>query len=175
MKRSVFVVLLAAACSHPATAVVRPAPPLTLPFSVSTPDDSVRGHFKGTARQDGNWIDVTIDTAVVDLPPGRPELWRGLEISAFIAADYNRGDFKAPAQSRPVNVFRFLDFSRTDNAGRRTLRIDTPLHFLVPVPSGALLGASRLGIQMQWVFAFGGYGESDSRIAFTSFLVPPAP
>jgi hypothetical protein len=175
MKRSLLAVLVsAAACSHQAPVTVPvPAPALSLPFSIATPEDTVRGYFKGTARQTGTWIDVTIDTATVDVPAGRPELWRGLTVSAFVAADFNRGDFRAPAEARPVNVFRFLDFSKSDYGAKRTVRIESPLHFLVPIPPGAALSAARLGIQMEWVFPYGGYGESDTRLAFTQPLVPP--
>src|SRR4051812_47831708 len=99
MKGKAFVAItLLAACSSQKPKVT-PAPAFELPFAVETPPDSVRGRFVGTIRRDGGWLDVTIDTAMVDLPPGPAELWRGLTIRPFVAADYGRGDFKAPAES----------------------------------------------------------------------------
>src|SRR4051812_30946579 len=127
MKRILLLACAAsAACSHPAPVVAPKAAdsPFVLPFTIGTPADSVRGRFVGVARMDGSWMRVDIDTAVVDIPPGRAERWRGLTISAFVAADYRAGDFRAPAKARPVNVFRFLDFSKTADESPRTLRVE---------------------------------------------------
>lgn len=160
-------ILAAGACTRSKPAI-QPLPSAAFQFAAETSRDSaLTAKFEGTAVLANGWITVIIPRAMLDLPPGRPENWRNLTVRAFAAADYNYGDYKAPVQSRPVNVFRFIDFSKTNNAERRTLPVDTELRFTIPIPPGATLTTTRLGIELEWIFIQDGYGETDSRIAFS--------
>jgi hypothetical protein len=137
-------------------------------------DSALEGRFEGTASVENNWVTVEIPRTILTIPPGSPENWRNLTVRAFLATDYQPGSWKAAVQSRPVNVFRFIDFSRTENTVRRTLPLETPLRFLVPVPPGASLATSRLAFELEWTFVMGSYGDTDSRIAFSGPLPVPA-
>jgi hypothetical protein len=169
--------MLAQACSRPRPAVM-PAPTrTTFDFMAqSAVDDMLQGRFEGSATMDSGWMVVQIARSAITIPPGPAQNWRNLTVRAFLATDYTPGAWKAVAQSRPVNVFRFIDFARTREDERRTIPIDTTLRFMVPIPPGASLTTSRLAIEMEWVFVVGEYGETESRIAFSGPLLPrPVP
>jgi hypothetical protein len=159
--------LVASACTRqrPTT---QPLPSGSFQFGAETPRDSaLNGRFEGTAVLANGWMTVTIPRAVLDFPPGRAENWRNLTVRAFAATDVERGPWQAVAQSRPVNIFRFVEFAKTRDTDRRTLPIDAELQMMVPVPPGAALATTRLGIELEWIFIQDGYGETDSRIALT--------
>lgn len=133
-------------------------------------DSALQATVAGTATLDRGWLRVTVPRAVLTVPPGNPENWRNLTIRPFIATDYRPGDWKAVAESRPVNVFRFIDFSATRWSDRRTVSIEQPLTFLVPIPPGALAATSRLAFELEWVVVMGSFGDTDSRIAFSGSI-----
>ena len=168
--------VFAAGCSRPKPDVV-PAPPPPPPVfqfvASSVPDSAMQATFEGTAKVENNWLTVVVPRAIITVPPGNSENWRNLTIRAFLATDYQPGAWKAVAQSRPVNVFRFIDFGRTNWSERRTLPVEQPLQFMVPVPPGATLTTSRLAFEVEWIFVVGEYGEADSRIAFSGPITPP--
>lgn len=130
-------------------------------------DSALQATVGGTATFDRGWLRVTVPRVVVTVPPGNPENWRNLTIRPFIATDYRPGDWKAVGESRPVNVFRFIDFSATRWSERRTVSVDQPLSFLVPIPPGAAPATSRLAFELEWVVVMGSFGDTDSRIAFS--------
>ena len=174
MKRSIItpmaVATIAAACSRQAPVVVpAPAPfPATFTFTATSPADSaMQGAFEGTATYENGWLTVSVPKTVITVPPGNSENWRNLTVRAFVAKDFRQGDFKAVAQSRPVNVFRFLNFGATRWSERRALTLEAPLSFTVPVPPGATAANSRLAFELEWIFVMGSFGDSDSRIAFS--------
>jgi hypothetical protein len=171
-------VTLAAACSHPKP-VVTPGPtpfPATFSFTATSPaDTAMQGTFEGTATYANGWLTVTVPKTTVTVPPGNSENWRNLTIRAFVATDYQRGDWKAVAQSRPVNVFRFLNFGATRWSERRTLTLEAPLSFIVPAPPGATAKNSRLAFELEWVFVMGSFGDTDSRIAISGPISPSQP
>ena len=175
MVASAAVVLSVGACSRQKPVVApAPAPPLTFQFVAATAADSaMEGTFEGTATLEKNWLTVVVPRSRITVPPGNSENWRNLTVRVFLATDYQPGPWKAVAQSRPVNVFRFIDFGRTNWSERRTLPIEQELRFMVPVPPGASLVTSRLAIELEWIFVVGEYGEADSRIAFSGPLPPP--
>ena len=133
----------------------------------SRPDSAMEGRFDGTATIEKDWISVVVPRAMLTVPPGNSENWRNLTVRAFVATDFCSGNWKAVAQARPVNVFRFIDFGRTKWSERRTVSVDEPLRFLVPIPPGASLSTSRLAFEMEWVYVFGTFGDTDSRFAFS--------
>jgi hypothetical protein len=159
-----------AACSQarPATVPTPAAFPDSFSFVATSPADSaMQGTFEGTATYSGGWLTLTVPKVTITVPPGKAENWRNLTIKAFVASDFRLGDWKAPAESRPVNVFRFLNFGATNWAERRTLTLETPLSFVVPAPPGATAATSRLAFELEWVVVMGSYGDTDSRIAFS--------
>lgn len=172
-RRRVFIaaIILAAGCSRARPAAVpAPAPawPQRFDFVAETVADSaMEGTFEGSATFDGGWLTITVPRATVTVPPGNSENWRNLTVRAFVASDYRPGEWKALAQSRPQNIFRFLDFGSTPWSARRTLPIEKPLSFVVPVPPGATAATSRIAIELEWVFVMGTFGDTDSRIAFS--------
>jgi hypothetical protein len=180
--RILAVAMLAAACSR-AKPVVAPAPPpppfpASFVYTARTSADSIEASFEGTATYSSGWITVSVSRSVITLPPGNPENWRNLTVRAFLATDYRPGDWKAVAQSRPVNVFRFLNFSNRDKwAQRQALALEQPLSFVVPVPPGATAATSRLAFEIEWVYLMGAYGDTESRIAFSGPIsaTPPFP
>ena len=176
MKRSLIfalaVAMIATACARQKPGVMpapAPAPfPATFTFTATSPaDSSMEGTFEGTATYENGWIAVSIPRATVTVPPGNSENWRNLVVKAFVAKDYRSGDFKAVAQSRPVNIFRFLNFGATRWTERRTLTLEAPLSFTIPVPPGATAANSRLAFELEWIFVMGTFGDTDSRIAFS--------
>jgi hypothetical protein len=172
--------MLATACSRQAP-VVAPAPsPFPVSFSfraVSAADSAMEGIFEGSATYQNGWLTVTVPKTTITVPAGNSENWRNLTVRAYVAANYNRGNWTAVAQSRPVNVFRFLNFGATRWTERRTLTLETPLSFLVPVPPGATAENSRLAFELEWVFVMGSFGDTDSRIAISGPIsaTPPFP
>jgi hypothetical protein len=167
--------ILAAACSHQRPVVApapEPFPPSFAFVAESVVDSAMQGTFEGTATYSGGWLTVSVPKTTVTVPPGNSENWRNLTVRAFVATHYP-GDWKAVAQSRPVNVFRFLNFGATQWSERRTLTLETPLSFLVPVPPGATAANSRLAFELEWVFVMGTFGDTDSRIAFSGPISPP--
>jgi hypothetical protein len=172
--------VLAAACSHQKV-MVAPAPspfPATFGFTAtSAADSAMEGRFEGTAVYDHGWLTVSVPRTSITVPPGNSENWRNLTVRAFVATNYQRGEWKAVAQSRPVNVFRFLDFGATKWSERRTVVLEQPLSFVVPVPPGATAANSRLAFELEWVFVMGTFGDTDSRIAFSGPIsgLPPFP
>jgi hypothetical protein len=169
-------VLSIGACSRqqPVVAPAPPPPPPTFQFvAVTGADSAMEGRFEGTATLADNWLQVVVPRSTITVPPGNSENWRNLTVRAFLATDYQPGLWKAVAQSRPVNVFRFIDFGRTNWSDRRTLPIEQEFRFMVPVPPGASLATSRIAIELEWVFVVGEYGETESRIAFSGPLPPP--
>jgi hypothetical protein len=171
---------LATACSHQKP-VVAPAPspfPATFSFTAkSDADSATEGAFEGSATYDKGWLTVTVPKTMITVPPGHSENWRNLTVRAFVATNYARGNWTAVAQSRPVNIFRFLNFGATKWSERRTLALETALSFVVPVPPGATAANSRLAFELEWVFVMGSYGDTDSRIAFSGPITaaPPFP
>jgi hypothetical protein len=137
----------------------------------------MQGTFEGTATYDNGWLTVSVPKSTVTVPAGNSENWRNLTVRAFVAANNGRGNWTAVAQSRPVNVFRFLNFGATRWSERRTLTLEAPLSFTVPVPPGATAGTSRLAFELEWVFVMGTFGDTDSRIAFSGPIAatPPFP
>jgi hypothetical protein len=127
----------------------------------------MEGRFEGTATYENGWLMVNVPKSMVTVPPGNSENWRNLTVRAFVAANYARGNWTAVAQSRPVNIFRFLNFGATKWSDRRTLALEAPLSFVVPVPPGATADNSRLAFELEWVFVMGTFGDTDSRIAFS--------
>lgn len=166
----VAVAVLATACSRQKPAVA-PAPasfPATFAFTAtSSADSAMEGRFEGTATYDQGWLTVSVPRTTITVPAGNSENWRNLTVRAFVATNYQRGDWKAIAQSRPVNIFRFLNFGATKWSERRTLPLEEPLSFTVPVPPGATAANSRLAFELEWVFVMGTFGDTDSRIAFS--------
>lgn len=162
--------MLAAACSHQKPKIVpTPEPfPATFTFIATSPADSLmEGTFEGTATYASGWLTVSVPKSVITVPPGNSENWRNLTVRAFVATDYERGNWKAVAQSRPVNVFRFLNFGASRWAERRSLTLEAPLSFVVPVPPGATAATARLAFELEWVFVMGSFGDTDSRIAIS--------
>jgi hypothetical protein len=174
----VAVAIVATACSHAKPAVVTPAPapfPASFAFTATSAVDTtgLQGTFEGTATYADGWLTVSVPRATLTLPPANPENWRNVTVRAFLATDYRRGDWKAVAQARPVNVFRFMNFSNRDKWGQRqTLPLEQPLSFMVPVPKGATAATSRLAFEIEWVFVMGAYGDTDQRIAFSGPIPP---
>ena len=160
--------------AHPVVAAA-PAPfPAQFTFVArSAADSAIEGTFEGTAAYDKGWLTVSVPRAVVTVPPGKPENWRNLTVRSFVATDYP-GAWRAVAQSRPVNVFRFIDFGSKPWSERRTFALETPLAFQVPVPPGAVAARTRLAFELEWVVVLGTFGDTDSRIVFTAPIpVPP--
>ena len=155
---------------------VEPTPDATTSFvAQGVPDPQVEGRFEGTATIRGGWIHIVVSKAQLVLPPGDRETWRNLRVRAFLAVDYNQGSWTAAVESRPVIVWRFMDWPANSPAGtRRTVPLNDTLRFLVPIPPGANLSTSRLAFETEWTFAVAGYGETDSRFAFTP-LTPSRP
>ena len=179
---AVAVAVLATACSRSKPVVAPPPAPTPFPVSfafvaTSAADSAMQGTFEGTASYDKGWLTVRVPRTTVTVPPGNSENWRNLTVRAFVATDYRPGAWKAVAQSRPVNVFRFLNFGATKWSERRTLELEQPLSFLIPVPPGATAATSRLAFEMEWVFVMGAFGDTDSRIAFSGPIsaTPPFP
>jgi hypothetical protein len=140
----------------------------TFTFTATSPADSLmEGSFQGSATYANGWLTVSVPKTVITVPPGNSENWRNLTVRAFVATDYQRGNRKAVAQSRPVNVFRFLNFSATRPSERRSLTLEAPLSFLVPVPPGATASTARLAFEIEWVFVMGTFGDTNSRIAIS--------
>ena len=186
MNRSITTILavatLATACSRQQP-IVTPAPAPT-PFPVaftftarSQTDLAMEGTFEGTATYENGWLKVTVPKTTITVPPGNSENWRNLTVRSFVAANYGQGNWTAVAQSRPINIFRFLNFGATRWTERRTLTLETPLSFIVPVPPGATAGNSRLAFELEWVFVMGSFGDTDSRIAISGPIsaTPPFP
>ena len=134
----------------------------------------MQGTFEGTATYGNGWLTVSVPKSTITLPPGNSENWRNLTVRAFVATNYP-GDWKAVAQSRPVNVFRFLNLGQTRWSERRTLTLESPLSFTVPVPPGATAANTRLAFEMEWIFVMGSFGDTDSRIAFSGRISPSQP
>ena len=169
-----------AACSSSKPVVVAPPAPFPATFAfvaTSAADSAMQGTFEGTAGYENGWLTVKVPRTTITVPPGNSENWRNLTVRAFVATDYRRGDWKAVAQSRPVNVFRFLNFGATKWSERRTLELAQPLSFLVPVPPGATAATARLAFELEWVFVMGTFGDTDSRIAVSGPIsaTPPFP
>lgn len=164
--------LVVAAGRARARPAVGPAPLSgTFAFLAQTPSDSMmEGRFDGTVTIENNWLTVEIPRGIITIPPGPPENWRNLTVRAFLATDYQPGLWKASVQSRPVNVFRFIDFPQNGNDRRRTIPLGTPLRFLIPIPPGASLETSRLAVELQWVYVMGSAADTESRIAFSGPL-----
>ena len=179
---SLAVAALATACSRqqPIVAAAPTAAPFPVAFSFSAigeADLAMQGTFEGTATYENGWLKVTVPKTTITVPPGNSENWRNLTVRSFVAFNYGRGNWTAVAQSRPVNVFRFLNFGRTNWTERRTLTLEAPLSFLVPVPPGATAENSRLAFELEWVFVMGSFGDTDSRVAFSGPIsaMPPFP
>jgi hypothetical protein len=137
----------------------------------------MEGTFEGTATYENGWLKVTVPKTTITVPPGNSENWRNLTVRSFVAANYGRGNWTAVAQSRPVNIFRFLNFGATRWTERRTLTLEAPLSFIVPVPPGATAENSRLAFELEWVFVMGSFGDTDSRVAISGPIsaTPPFP
>lgn len=159
---------------------VEPLPGETITFAAQTGRDTiVEGAFEGFASVRGGWIDVVVSRTTLTLPPGPPERWRSLTIRSFVAVDYRRSGWKAPVESTPVNVWRFMAFPRNPAPQvRMPITLDSALHYLIPIPPGASLATSRLGFEIEWVTLFNGYGQTEANYAITEPLVttrPPLP
>lgn len=163
--------IVVGACSR-SRPVVAPAPYSgTFTFAAqSSADSTLEGRFEGTATVANGWMTVSVPAPQITIAGGPAERWRSLTVRAFLATDFKPGAWKAVAQSRPVNIFRFIDYSRANRNDRRTVVLETPLTFMVPIPPGAPLATSRLAFELEWVFVVGNYGETDSRIAFSGPL-----
>jgi hypothetical protein len=186
MNRSITTILavatLAMACSRQAPVVTStPAPtpfPVAFSFTATSQTDlAMEGTFEGTATYENGWLKVTVPKTTITVPPGNSENWRNLTVRSFVAANYGRGNWTAVAQSRPVNIFRFLNFGATRWTERRTLTLEAPLSFIVPVPPGATAENSRLAFELEWVFVMGSFGDTDSRVAISGPIsaTPPFP
>ncbi len=163
--------VVASACSRAKPVVTPTAAASAFAFVAQTATDSaMEGKFEGTITVENNWLTVEIPRGIVTVPPGPPENWRNLTVRAFLATDYKPGIWKASVQSRPVNVFRFIDFTRSQNEQRRTLPLETSLRFLVPIPPGASLATSLLAIELEWIYVMGTAADTESRIAFSGPL-----
>jgi hypothetical protein len=176
------VALIAAACSRQTPVVT--STPVPTPFPVafsftatSQTDLAMEGTFEGTATYENGWLKVTVPKTTITVPPGNSENWRNLTVRSFVAANYGRGNWTAVAQSRPVNIFRFLNFGATRWTERRTLTLEAPLSFVVPVPPGATAENSRLAFELEWIFVMGSFGDTDSRVAISGPIsaTPPFP
>jgi len=171
-------VLLQACSRNPPPA--EPLPGDRISFAAQTSRDTiVEGAFEGTAVSRDGWLDVVVSTATLTFPPGPPERWRSLTIRTFVAVDYTRAGWRAPAESTPVNVWRLMEFPRGAPPGARTpITLDSALHYLIPIPPGASLGTSRLGFEVEWVTLFNGYGQTEANYAISNPLAttrPPSP
>jgi hypothetical protein len=159
---------------------VAPIPVETISFSAQTGRDTiVEATFAGTAVSRGGWIDVVVSKTTLTFPPGSPERWRSLTIRSFVAVDYSRSGWRAPVESTPINVWRFLAFPRGAAPQSRTsITLDSALHYLIPIPPGASLATSRLGFEVEWVTLFNGYGQTEANYAISEPLAatrPPSP
>ena len=177
---SLALAIITTACSQQKPVVASaplPAPfPATFTFTATGAADlAMEGTFEGTATYENGWLRVTVPKTTITVPPGNSENWRNLTVRSFVAANYGRGDFTAVAQSRPVNIFRFLNFGATRWTERRTLTLEAPLSFMVPVPPGATAENSRLAFELEWVFVMGSFGDTDSRLAFSGPISPTPP
>ena len=173
------VAMLATACSRQKPVVAAAPSPFPAVFTFTakgTADSLMQGTFEGTATYANGWLTVNVPITTITVPPGNSENWRNLTVRSFVATNYP-GDWKAIAQSRPVNIFRFLNFGATRWSERRTLTLESPLSFTVPVPPGATAANSRLAFELEWVFVMGSFGDTDSRIAFSGPITatPPFP
>jgi hypothetical protein len=168
-----------AACARNPSPVA-PLPVETISFSAQTGRDTiVEGAFEGTALVRDGWIDVVVSKTMLTFPPGPPERWRSLTIRSFVAVDYSRTGWRAPVESTPVNVWRFMAFPRGPAPqARMPITLDSALHYLIPIPRGASLATSRLGFEIEWVTLFNGYGQTESNFGISGPLVttrPPLP
>jgi hypothetical protein len=161
--------------SRPHVAVLpTPAFPQTFSFVATSPaDSSLQGTFEGTATLANGWLTLTVPRITLTFPPGDAESWRNLTVRAFVATDYSPGNWKAVAQSRPVNVFRFIPFFTRKWSERRTVTLEQGVTLTVPVPPGATAATSRLAFEMEWVYVMGTYGDTDSRTAISGAIPPP--
>jgi hypothetical protein len=154
-----------------------PSTERTMSFSIQTGRDTiVEATFDGTAVIRDGWISVIISKATLNFPPGPPDRWRSLTVRSFVAADYGRGTWKAPVESTPINVWRFMEFPRIAPTNRNRIEIiltDT-LRFTVAIPPGASLATSRLGLEVEWVTLYNGYGQTESNVGFSAPLAPPS-
>src|SRR4051812_6596495 len=111
MGRAAIAVLLTAAgaCAHHPQ--IAPTPDATFDFTAATTVDTVlTGSFAGNATIHEQYISVVIPRASISFPPGEAMRWRGVVLHAFVAADYTGGSWTAPVETRPTNLWRFLDF-----------------------------------------------------------------
>ena len=170
-------------CALVLSACSRNPPPVepllgeTISFTALTSRDSiVEGTFEGMAVSRDGWVDVVLSKTTLTFPPGPPERWRSLTIRSFVAVDYRRSGWRAPVESTPVNVWRFLTFPRGPAPkGRTSITLDSALHYLIPVPPGASLDTSRLGFRVEWVTLYNGYGETESNFGISGPLVRTRP
>lgn len=167
--------LLVSACARNAPRI-EPVPAQTITFSAQTrPDSMVEGAFEGTAVISDGWISVVVKPTLT-FPAGPHERWRSVTIRSFVAADYGQGTWRAPIASMPVNVWRFLDFTRGKTArGRTSIAIPDTLRFQVPIPKGAALSTSRLAFEVEWVSLYKDYGETEQNYAFSGPLTVTRP
>jgi hypothetical protein len=155
----------------------------TFAFTAETPADTVlTGTFAGTATIHDQYISVVIPRASISFPAGEAMRWRGLVIHAFVAADFAGGSWRAPVESRPTNLWRFLDFPPRPLAVRTSIALNEPLRFLVPIPPGTDLAKARLALEIEWVSLFARtgetvlkYGQPESNIAFSGPIVLSRP
>jgi hypothetical protein len=171
--------ILFSACARNSPPVA-PIPGETISFTAQTSRDTiVEGAFAGTAVSRDGWIDVIVSKTTLTFPPGPPERWRSLTIRSFVAVDDRRSGWRAPVESTPVNVWRFLVFPRGPAPQSRTsITLDSALHYVIPIPPGASLATSRLGFEVEWVTLFNGYGQTEANYAISKPLAatrPPSP
>lgn len=154
-----------------------PSPSQTMSFAIQTGRDTiVEATIDGTAVIRDGWISVVVPKATLTFPPGPAERWRSLTIRSFVAADYGLGTWKAPVESTPINVWRFMGFPRVPvDQGRISITLNDTLRFTVAIPPGASLTTSRLAFEVEWVTLYKGYGQTESNYGFSRPLAPPSP
>ena len=78
--------------------------------------------------------------------------------------DYGRGGcryWKAPVESRPTNLWRYMTFpARSLTDPKTSVSIRDTLHFVAPIPPGKSLATARLAIEVEWVTLYKDYGET---------------
>lgn len=152
----------------------------SIAFAVQTAHDTiVEGAFEGTAVIRDGWISVVVPKTTLTFPPGPHERWRSLTIRSFLAVDYRLGAWRAPVESSPINVWRFLEFPLGPPSQSRTsITLKDTLRYLIPIPPGASLAMSRLAFEVEWVTLYKDYGQTESNFGFSGPLVttrPPDP
>ena len=162
----------ACARSHPQTA---PAPDATFEFTAQSGVDTLDGQFSGRALVHDGWMQVTVDRASINFPPGESMRWRSVVLHAFVAAEYNGQSWTAPVESRPTNLWPYLSFPPRPLPERTPINVRTPLRFLVPIPPSTDLSKARLALEIEWVALYREqgheYGQTETNVAFSQPIV----